>query len=149
MLFQLNDSIPTGTTTSDQAQHNAAVASLIPAILIAGLNQSEIQDLINTSKDFNITAIDNTDSPYDINRLTDEIIYCDTSSGAITINLPISTTPSNEGKRFIVICKSASNNVTVARNGNTIKGSASNTTISGAYAVKTYIYLGSTDYMEM
>lgn len=74
--------------------------------------------------------------------------YCvDTTGGVSTLTLPSSP---NDGDQIEFIdCKSnfATNNLTVARNGNTIMGSASNMTVSTNNAASTLVYvLANTDW---
>jgi hypothetical protein len=79
-----------------------------------------------------VVTIDNTDSPYTV-LSSDQVILCDCSSGAITVNLPASA--SNDG-RLITIKKidtSLANAVTIEGNlSETIDGEL-NTTLNTQY----------------
>ena len=59
------------------------------------------------------TLINDTDSPYTV-LARDEVLYCDTDGGAITVNLPSGI----NGKRYRIInTGSASNDVTISPSG--------------------------------
>ena len=74
-------------------------------------------------------------------------VMVDTSSSAITITLPISSGPPALGD-FVRILdatgNAASNNITVARNGNNIQGAAADLTISTNRAAIGLVYVNST-----
>ena len=82
-------------------------------------NQSsnEILSLLQTTgiqpENYTETRIINTDSPY-LSTLSDTVIFADTDSGAITINLLSGVSGM---KLRIVNCGSSSNNVTINPNG--------------------------------
>jgi hypothetical protein len=59
-------------------------------------------------------SINNTDSPYAV-ATTTEIVFCDTSSGAITVNLP--TAVSDTGRKFTFKLTTAGNTLTIDPNG--------------------------------
>jgi len=63
------------------------------------------------------TVVNNAASPYTV-LVTDYIILCDTSTGAITINLP--SIASQNGREYLILDmdgQAGANNITVARNG--------------------------------
>ena len=74
-------------------------------------------------------------------------VMVDTSSSAITITLPISSGPPSVGD-FVRIMdatgNAATNNITVARNGNNIQGAASDLTISTNRAAIGLVYVNAT-----
>ena len=73
--------------------------------------QSFIENFLNElSSTATIASITNTDSPYTI-LATDQVIFCDTSSGDITVNLPSSA--SIIGKNYIVKKTVSANKVIV------------------------------------
>ena len=88
-----------------------------------------------------VDEVDDGDSPVTLDG-TQDVVLADTSSGAVTVNLPSS--PQN-GDVYLIGSSSASNNVTVGRNGKTINGAASDDTISTAYEFKAYIYAPTAD----
>lgn len=88
-------------------------------LLAPQLNQSANPAVVNT------TSIDNTDSPYTA-LAADRVILVDTSSAAVTVNLPAASTATG---RIIMVKDSggnaATNNITVDGNASeTIDGSA-------------------------
>lgn len=144
-LFVYPNSIP--TATAQQSTHNTQVVAVISRILANALNQSSIQSLIDASINATPLSIDNTDSPYTPSASGGEFILVDTTSAAVTVNLPTDANI-DPGYKVKVVRIAGANNVTVAQNGNTINGAASDTTISSSYAPKLYTYLGSNNYLE-
>jgi len=59
-------------------------------------------------------------------ELYDNILFCDTTGGAFSVTLP---TPVPIGQRFLIASVGSTNTLTLARNGNTINGAASDVTI--------------------
>jgi hypothetical protein len=77
----------------------------------------------------NVTRITDSDSPYTI-LITDDIILCDTDSGAVTANLPAGT---DEERHTVKNTGSAGNNVTLAPDGTEdLEGENANETIGDA-----------------
>lgn len=91
--------------------------------------------------------VTNSDSPYTA-LTTDSIMLADTSSGAITINLPSAATlPA--GKFFYIknTIDASSNNLTISPfSGNKIDGSSDDITISLDYTAYTFFTDGSTNW---
>ena len=66
---------------------------------------------------YKVRTVDNTDSPVTVS-IDDWLIYCDDSSGAITLNLPaVASLPSGTTKSFCFVCTDGTNNVTIDANG--------------------------------
>lgn len=61
------------------------------------------------------TQIDDTDSPYTVVMATQNILYADPTNGAITVNLPASS--SSTGTWIRIKCNGATNSVTVDADG--------------------------------
>lgn len=70
--------------------------------------------------------------------------FIDTTSGAITVNLPATPTAGNIVAIADYNGTSGANNITVGRNSSNINGSAANFTISNSYAVITFVYVNAT-----
>lgn len=110
-----------------------------------GQNVQDLLENINaTVHGDTFTLIDDTDSPYTLDYDAQSVLVCDTSSGAITVNLP--AIGSNPGKSVTILCTSASNDVTIDPDGSeTINGTTS-ATVTGAYAAKRVTNNGTTHY---
>jgi hypothetical protein len=94
------------------------------------------------------------DSPYDV-TLADGIIFCDTSGGAITVNLPSLALAANVNRRLLIVSLDETNAVTVvAFAGQTIGsnwgggGSTRTLTSAGAWLDLSKYSLG-TDWTEI
>jgi len=101
-------------------------------------------------KDDDLISYDNTDSPVTLSGLEDVIIL-DSSAGNITVNFPASGAGSiQNGHRFRFIRTSASNAITIGRNGNTINGAAADVTMTAAaYAYEDFSYLSGDDLFNV
>jgi len=106
--------------------------------------QALFLNIIDSMFGATITAIDNTDSPYTLVYDDQTVLVCDTSGGAITVNLP--AVASNTGKSIWILCTSASNDVTVDPNSSEQINGTTTLTISGAYAWAKVVNDGTTHY---
>jgi hypothetical protein len=79
------------------------------------------------------------------NAAVNERILCDTTSATMTVTLPVSTTLQlNDTIEIIDVAgNSATNNITIARNGAKIQGANEDLTIDVNGAITTLIYTGS------
>lgn len=81
---------------------------------------------------FDITEIDDTDSPYTVLE-TDQFVIVDASAAAVTVALPASATFPN--RSLVVVAKSvAGGNVTINPDGAETVNGASTKVLSAAYA---------------
>lgn len=143
-LAPVRDTIP--TSVSEQATHNSRTVSEISRIINAATSESDVQGLIDDAaylglltKTANYTA-----------AATDcgKVIIVDTTGGAVTITLPLAADISS-GWNVIIKDKglAGTNNVTIARNSNTIDGAASNITLSTNYNYRRLVYIGSSAFL--
>lgn len=86
-----------------------------------------------------VTNITNASSPYTV-LATDFLIRCDTSSGAITLNLPAAT---GSGRRYIIKVIDATNSVTIDGNSSDTIDGATTKVLSTLYEVVTIMDVAS------
>ncbi len=101
-------SLQSATTTVDVA---AATAPTSGQILTATGESAATWQAPAGPPAPSLTTITNTDSPYTL-LAADTDVYCDTSGGAITVNLPASTT----GLRTVKLIRAGGSNVTIDGN---------------------------------
>lgn len=115
-----------------------------------GLGSENNADMQTTAKSVKNDDIDPQSSD-DTLAGTEELVVIDSSGGNIIITLPASGGGSvSNGHRIRFVRTSASNTVTIARNGNTINGGTSDITVTAsAYAVVDLQYNGSDDFISI
>jgi len=93
----------------------------------------------NTLDNYTYTLISNTDSPYSV-LVSDNSIGVDTSTAAVTVNLPAIST---SGKKMYAITditgNAGTNNITVNRGGSDLINGVTSQTISAAYNTLTLL----------
>ena len=143
-LAPIRDTIP--TSTAEQSTHNTRVVAEISRIVNAAVAGSDVQSLIDDA--VNISVSEKTANYQLLAADNGKIIVANTSGGAITITLPLAANIS-AGWNIRIKDKgsAATNNVTIARNSNTIDGASSNITLSANYAYRHLIYIGSSAFL--
>lgn len=143
-LAPIRDTIP--TSTAEQSTHNVRTVAEISRIVNAAVAGSDVQSLIDDA--INIVISEKTANYQLLAADNGKIIVANTSGGAVTITLPLAANIS-AGWHIRIKDKgnATTNNVTIARNSNTIDGASSNITLSTNYAYRHLIYIGSSAFL--
>lgn len=105
------------------------LAYVIPAVA----NSTWVVTVFGTGSGGGLTPvfIDDTDSPYDASA--GEVVFCDSTNGAITVNYPASPDDKDKVNVWDHGGAAQTNNITIGRNGNTINGDAEDFVINQNY----------------
>jgi hypothetical protein len=143
-LAPVRDTIPTALT--EQLTHNQRVVAEIARIINAATSESDVQGLVDDGQYLGLLTktANYTLTPADNGK----VIMVDTSGGAVTITLPLNADISS-GWNIVIKDKGSAttNNVTIARNSNTIDGAASNITLSTNYHYRRLVFIGSSAFL--
>ena len=139
--------IVAGTTAAGAFQNTVSAGTAGQVLISAGAAAIPAWGNPGSTSIINVTPIDNTDSPYPV-VATDNLIAVDSTTAAVTINLP--NTPTN-GSTWIVkdsLGQAVANNITVTTVGGVVLIDAAATfVINTAYEAIRLVFV--TDHYEI